>query len=119
MHYHFQNSSSMSKRTDRVFSTVVKFHSSPTQFFGASVSKPAMGEPVTAGAPWPIGDFRPCQDEFVEIFVRNSKDAEFQARMVRGKGEFVDISASGNGNEACFIKCSCGSGRVGKVGERW
>ena len=50
--------------------------------------------------------------------MRNSRDAEFQAKMVRGKSEFVDISASGNGGEACFIKFSCGSGRVGKVGER-
>jgi hypothetical protein len=51
-------------------------------------------------------------------FVRNSRDAEIQAKMVQGKSEFVDISASGNGDEACFIKCSRGSERVGKVGER-
>ena len=34
------------------------------------------------------------------------------------KSKFVDIGASGNWVEACFIKCSCGSGRMGKVGER-
>ena len=35
------------------------------------------------------------------------------------KSKFVDIGASGNGDEAnCFDKCSCGSVRMGKVGER-
>ena len=34
---------------------------------GTSVSNPAMGEPVTAGASWLIDDFRPCQEEVGEI----------------------------------------------------
>ena len=36
-------------------------------YFGTSVSNPAMGEPVTAGASWLIDDFRPCQEEVGEI----------------------------------------------------
>ena len=34
------------------------------------------------------------------------------------KSKFIDIGASGDGDEACFVECPCGSGRVRKVGER-
>ena len=34
------------------------------------------------------------------------------------ESKFIDISASGDGDGACFVKCPCGSGRVRKVGER-
>jgi hypothetical protein len=81
------------------------------------VSNPAVGEPVTAGAPWPVGDFGPCQEEFVEILCGTPEMQSSRQRWCGGKSEFVDISTSGNGDEACFIKFSCGSGRVGKVGE--
>ena len=34
------------------------------------------------------------------------------------KGKFIDIGASGDGDEACFVECPGGSGRMRKVGER-
>ena len=33
------------------------------------------------------------------------------------KSKFIDIGASGDGDEACFVECPCSSGRMGKVGE--
>ena len=34
------------------------------------------------------------------------------------ESKFIDISASGDGDEACFVECPCDSGRVRKVGEK-
>ena len=52
---------------------------------GASVSNPAFGEPVTAGAPWPVGDFRPCQEEFVEILCGTPEMQSSRQRWCGGK----------------------------------